>query len=197
MADQMKVLLLAQRFELRGRSRYTMRLCNAYTERDIQFEVITPDAHLLSPEDIKRWHISEYRHLDLPVWGRIVQRLIERDLLDSKPDLIHVQSGSLADFGVNLMSALNRPAILTIQKHIQGNERWLKDVDRFDRIITVSQDVKRSFQEHVKYPSHRLARIHNGVPIPDINLETDLLNPTRVPVIGMAGPLEKIKGVPY
>ncbi|QDU78425.1 Alpha-D-kanosaminyltransferase [Polystyrenella longa] len=197
MPDQMRVLLLAQRFELRGRSRYTMRLCNAFTQKDIQFEVITPEAHLLSAEDIDRWHISEYRHLDLPIWGRIVQRLIERDLLDSPPDLIHVQSGSLADFGLNLADALNRPAILTIQKHLIGNEPWLRHVNRFDRVITVSQDVKRSFLKHVKYPSNCLARIHNGVPIPELNLETDLLNPTRVPVIGIVGPLEKVKGIPY
>ncbi|MAT16395.1 MAG: glycosyl transferase family 1 [Planctomyces sp.] len=197
MADKMRVLLLAQRFELRGRSRYTMRLCNAFTQRGIDFEVITPDAQMLNPEDILKWHISEYRHLDLPIWGRIVQKLIERDLLDDPPDLIHVQSGSLADFGLNLAEALDRPAVLTIQKHVVGNERWLRGVDRFDRIITVSQDVKRSFQEHAKYPSQRLARIHNGVPIPELNPETDLLNPTRVPVIGIAGPLEKIKGIPY
>ncbi|MEZ6046307.1 MAG: glycosyltransferase family 4 protein [Planctomycetaceae bacterium] len=197
MADQMRVLLLAQRFELRGRSRYTMRLCNAFSEQKIAFEVITSDAHLLNPEDIERWHISEYRHLDLPFWGYIVQRLIERDLHDEPPDLIHVQSGSLAEFGLNLAEALNRPCILTIQKHVNGKESWLREVERFDRIIAVSQDVKRSFQEHARYPSHLLSRIHNGVPIPEVNLETDLLNPTRVPVIGIAGPLEKVKGIPY
>ena len=72
MADKMRVLLLAQRFELRGRSRYTMRLCNAFTQRGIDFEVITPDAQMLNPEDILKWHISEYRHLDLPIWAGVI-----------------------------------------------------------------------------------------------------------------------------
>lgn len=197
MTEEIRVLLIADKFELRGSSHSTIRLCSGLKQRDIDFEIITPDARLLPEQPGDDWNISEYKHLNTPVWGALVRKLIKQDVIHHPPQLIHVQSPTFARFGLELGRLLNVPSLLSIQHPPRPQAKWLKLVNQFEHLIVVSRNIKEQVIALTDYPVEKIEEIHNGVLIPDMQTGDEILAEKCYPVVGMAGPLESVKGIPF
>ncbi|VAX42372.1 Glycosyl transferase, group 1 [hydrothermal vent metagenome] len=189
-----KVLLLAGKFEVRGSSLYTLRMAERLNAEGIEARIVCSNAARVESSLRKQLQIQEYSYLDQPLIGRLVLEWLLRDLIDDPPDLIHIQSFRLFRQGVRLANMLNCPYLLTLHSALPPGVRF-----RFEgeHVVTVSQSVKQKLIEQTSLPEKKITVIHPGVETEySSNLRT-VLNPEHRPVVGTAGPLESVKGIPF
>lgn len=198
MADsQLSVLLFAGRFEVRGSSAYTLRLAQNLGDYDVSARVICSDARRVASSRRSELSIREYAHLNVPLWGRVVMGSVLKDASDDPPDLIHIQSRSVLAQGTWLSRRLERPFVLTVHDTLSPRERLRLDGTWGRRIIAVSQSVKSELLGRVNLSADQIPVIHSGV---EASADVDappVLDPGHVPVVGTAGPLEAVKGLPF
>ena len=194
--SQLNVLLLSGDFEVRGSSAYTLRLAEHLTAYDVKPRVICPDARMVGADKLADLPITVYGQMNFPVLRRLVMELIRRDLLSDVPDLIHIQSRNVLWQGAWLARRLRRPFVLTVHDSLQPREHLTLNRRWGERIITVSDSVKAELIGHTNMSEDRVTVIHSGV---ESSAENGLrvLDPNHVPVVGTAGPLEAVKGLPF
>lgn len=198
MADsKIKVLLLAGRFEVRGSSAYTLLLAEHLPEAEVAVRTFCADARNVEPERRRALSIREYHNLQFPLWRRVMLDLMWRELKAKPPDLIHIQSRSVLREGVWLAERLDRPFVLTLHDYLGPGERLRFDRRHGRRIIAVSESVRSELQKQIDLPAELITVIYTGVEPPQTVATRPVLDPEHVPVIGTAGPLESIKGLPY
>jgi glycosyltransferase involved in cell wall biosynthesis len=192
-----QVLLFSGRFQVRGSCAYTLRLARHLPEQGISVRVVCPHAGLVEPSKRAQLAITEYAHFDAPIWGRLVLQRLLHDISQSVPDVIHIQSRKVLPHGTWLARQLQRPFVLTIQDYMRSQEKLRIDWNWCRKIITVSESVRRDLSSRIDVPPGRLAMIHSGV---DVMAGGDIPPPLvagHVPVVGTAGPLEAVKGLPF
>lgn len=194
---QPTVLLLANQFQVRGSSLYTLRLAPALAKEGIRAPVLTTRARWVDPDTRNRLEIMEFENLFTPVWGRVVQRLVLKRLKERPPDLIHVQSRSMLPLGTWLARSLQIPYVLTVHDYLPPREKFPFDRTWGKRIIAVSKSVQKDLQQRCHLPDDLFEVIHTGIGNPVELKVLPVLDPTHIPVIGTAGPLEAGKGLPY
>jgi glycosyltransferase involved in cell wall biosynthesis len=111
--------------------------------------------------------------------------------------LIHIQSRRLLATGVQLARQWNRPCLLTIHDYLGSREKLVVDPTICRRMIAVSESVRKELLSHAYYPPEQIVEIPVGVDLPAASDVHPILDPSRVPVVGMVGPLEELKGIPY
>jgi len=194
---EFEVLLLAGRFEVRGSCAYTLRLAAGLGEQGISARVITPDARLVDAPCRAQLKIQEFPRLNTPLWDEMVQRTLLHELRSQAPHLIHIQSQRILKQGDWLARKLKRPYVLTMHEHLARGARLKLDREYCRRIIAVSESVRDDLRNHMQVPPELVTVIPSGVETrtpPDLSPP---LAPGHVPVIGTAGPLEAVKGIPY
>ena len=195
--SEFQVLLLSGPFAVRGSCAYTLRLAAGLAQQGITARVVSPDAHLVSPPLRERLHVEEFRHLGTPVVGEFARRLVLREARRQMPGLLHVQSHRAARLGMWLARRLQRPYVLTIHDHLEEGVRLPLDHRYCRNVIAVSESVRDDLRRRWQVPAELLTVITSGVdPAAPADLPAPLA-PGRVPVVGTAGPLEAIKGIPY
>lgn len=192
-----KVVLFAGKFELRGRSAYTLRLAEGLEEHGVTPKIVCSDASKIPPELRAELPIRIYRHQSIPLWGWLLLEVMVRDLSRDPPDLIHVQSRNMLRGGAWLARRLKRPMVLTIHDYLGRRERLRFRGQHARRIIAVSQSVKSELLQRSGLPASMVRVIHSGVVDPNGEETLPVLDPGHVPVVGTAGPLEATKGHPY
>ena len=195
--EEPSILLLAGRFTVRGSCSYTLRLAEHLPAYRLRTSVACPDAQRVDPERRRELNIHEFSHWQLPLWGRVVMRMILRQLQRDPPDLIHIQSRQAVRAGMWLARELRRPFVLTVHDYLQRDEKFIIDRQWCRRIIAVSESVKSDLRERTGLPCELISVIHSGVDTDEAVDETSVLTPGRVPVVGAAGPLEAMKGFPF
>ncbi|HUG91477.1 MAG TPA: glycosyltransferase family 4 protein [Planctomycetaceae bacterium] len=193
----MNVLLFAGRFEVRGSSQYTLRLAQHLGGHAVVPSIVCSDAGQVDSGTRAEMTLREYPQLGLPLWGRVVMDLVRRDFDEAPPDLIHIQTRSVLSQGVWLARRLERPAVLTVHDYLGPRERLRVDRDCVRRIIAVSDAVKADLLERERFPDEFVTVIHSGVDVPEVVDAPPVLDPGHVPVVGTAGPLEAVKGLPF
>ena len=191
------ILLFAGRFTVRGSCSYSLRLAEHLPMQGMRSVIVCPDARRVEPERRRELQIREFSHLQLPIWGCVVVRMMLRQLKLEPPDLIHIQSRNVAQQGMWLARELKRPYVLTVHDYLQASERFVVDRRWCQRIIAVSESVKSDLQKRAGLPGDLISVIHSGVDTLDKVDETTVLMASRVPVVGTAGPLEAVKGFPF
>jgi glycosyltransferase involved in cell wall biosynthesis len=194
MDEPLNVLLVAGPLQLRGCSACTLRLAEGLAAEGVEARILTPNADCVAPGRRRRLSISVHPRLALPVWGKVVRESVARELTHDPPDLIHIQSSSAYSVGAGLAWRLKRPFVLTAYDH-ESIERQ-SDFDwRFGRqIIAVSQSVRAELLSRARVRPDLVSVIHAGVDVGGPAVAPPILSPGRLPVIGMAGPLEPVKG---
>lgn len=192
-----RVLLFSGRFQVRGSCAYTLRLAQHLPAEGIAAQVMCPDAQLVEGAQRRALAIHEYPHLDMPVVGPVILRMLLRDLRRAVPDVIHIQSRRVLRQGTWLAARLQRPCVLTVHDYVSAQERLRFDWGRCSRVITVSESVKRDFAAKSGFPLGRIAVISSGVDIAQSECVPPALDAGHVPVVGTAGPLEAVKGLPF
>jgi len=197
MADPLPhILLLSGRFQVRGTSVQTLNLARNLPEAGFEVHVVCADASQISPERREELPITEVAHLDTPVIGWIVRRMLASELAAHPPDLIHVQQRSELPFGLWLARRLKRPLVLTVNDYVSPKE-WLYFDRRWGRmIIAVSESVRSELLERTDAPGDCVTVIHSGVSHDDQDACAALAS-DHTPVVGTAGPLEVAKGLEF
>jgi len=191
------VLLLSGRFQVRGSCAYTLRLADRLPQCGIAAEIVCPDSQLVDPRKRAQICIREYPYLDKRIWGRLVLHSVLRDLKQNPCRLIHVQSRRLLRHGTWLAQQLECPYVLTMHDYLRPKEKLVIDRRWCRRIIAVSESVKTDLSARTGLPDSLMTVISSGV---EVCLQSQLmppLDPGHMPVIGTAGPLESMKGLPF
>jgi glycosyltransferase involved in cell wall biosynthesis len=191
------VLLFAGSFEVRGTSAYTLRLAQYATEYGINSRMICPDATKVDPSIRSKLDLLEYRNLNVPLLNQVVLRLLKQKLSKQPPDLIHIQSRHVLPQGQWLARRIKRPFLLTVHDYLQSDEKLRINLRWCKGIITVSESVKKDLIVRTGLPEELILVIPSGVNVPDHSELMPVLSQGRQPVVGTAGPLEAIKGLPY
>jgi glycosyltransferase involved in cell wall biosynthesis len=196
-AKPLKVVLVSDRFEVRGSCAYTLRLVKHLTAYGVEPHIICPNADLIPPPTRASLPIRVYPHLRVPLWGRVVLGMIRQDLERETPDLIHVQSRRMQWYGVWLAHALDVPYIVTVHDYLSYREKLRLDPVYGRRLIAVSESVKSELLKQVHLTPDIVTVIHAGVEIPSDEALRPVLSADKLPVVGTAGPLEAVKGLPF
>ena len=192
-----QVMLLSGRFQVRGSCTYTLRLATHLFASHVRPLVVCPNARLVASTQRRELGIREYPYLDLPFYNRLILRRVVSDLGDQLPDLIHVQSRRVLRQGKWLAKTLNRPYILSVHDYLSPQEKVQLNDPPCAQVITVSESVKRDFIAKTGVSADIVTVIPSGVDL-NVTARTEpILDPGHVPIIGTAGPLETVKGLPF
>ena len=191
------VLLLADRFAVRGSSRHTLNLAQRLPELGVHSAICCADAHLIPDGQRPGLDIREVPYLTSPVAGRLVEYLLARDLSRDPPDLIHVQQRTMLPIGRRLAYRLQRPYVVSVQDYLGSDETLQFEWVWCRRIVAVSDSVRQELISRASIPNDRVVVIQSGVETDVDERSYDVLEPDQVPVIGTAGPLEAAKGLRY
>lgn len=197
MAEPLKVLLLAGRFEVRASCAYTLRLLEHLGDCGIKSMMVCSDAARIDPDRRATMPIHEYRHFDRPLWGRVVLEGIRRNWQDSPPDVIHLQSPAVYGPGLWLARRWGRPMVMTVARALSSRTRFSEVGARCRKVIAISQSVADDLVQRNRMPEEHVDVIHSGVDVPARDREDGVLEAGHEPVVGTAGPLEATKGLPF
>ncbi|MEZ6059591.1 MAG: glycosyltransferase family 4 protein [Planctomycetaceae bacterium] len=190
-----RVLLLTSELSFRGSSILTLRLAREMENRGI--ETVTLCARQ-SPVDLDLTaglKIFPMQGYALPLWGRVVGRTVLSQLTPQPPDVIHVQNVEMLPQGLWLANALDRPIALSLVDQVEATRIPLvAPLEKVSAIICVSESVRSAIPAHPRLERIEKRVILPGVRLPDLPEHNPILPGNRAPVIGMAGPLEILKG---
>ncbi|MCA8986714.1 MAG: glycosyltransferase family 4 protein [Planctomycetaceae bacterium] len=195
--DTLRVMLLSSTFEVRGSSTQTLVLAENLCNYGVRPTIVTPDARSIAPERRNALNVREYRYLQFPLFNRFVHRLIAQDFQEEPPHLIHIQSRGMLAFGIRLAKLFQKPYLLSVHDYLNKGEILYYDREYGRRIIAVSDSVKSELLTQPAIHGEDVIVIHSGIETIPENKTLTVLTPGRTPVIGMAGPLEQVKGGVY
>jgi glycosyltransferase involved in cell wall biosynthesis len=194
---ELQVLMLADRFEVRGSSRQMISLARRLPGYGVRLEIVCTDATLLPRAQREGLTVRESRYLKSPLVGWATRHWLARELDERPPDVIHVQQRSMLPVGRFLAYRLERPYVVSIHDYLAPRETLKLDWIWCRRIIAVSDSVKAELKAQAGIDDERITVIHSGVETGLDEAAREVLVPQRAPVVGTAGPLEAAKGLRY
>ena len=192
-----RVVLLADRFEVRGSSAYTLRLAQNLGTHNVSAEIVTPDAEVIESELRERLPLRVFPHLQTPLWRNVVRGAVLKQLKEFKPHLIHIQSRPMLSTGNWLARHLDVPIVFTLHGYLESRERLHFDRSAQRHIICVSRSVRSELRQRTGIREDMTSIVHTGVETPAVVDRIPVLSPTKTPVVGTACPLETVKGLPF
>jgi glycosyltransferase involved in cell wall biosynthesis len=193
--DQLNALLVAGRFEVRGATSYTLRLAEHLGDRGVRTTIVCSDAGGIESARRARLTVLEFPHVDLPVIGRLLREWVVLPFHETPPDLIHIQSRQQLGLGSWIARRLQRPFVVTVHDFPPTRQRFDRHFGR--KVIAVSDSVRDAVLEAWRLSTDDVTVIHSGVETDPAGTSLPVLEPGHIPVIGTAGPLEAVKGIPY
>ena len=191
------MVLLAGRLEVRGSCAYTIRLAEQLPRQGVVAQIVCQVAGDVMNVRNRQLPIVEYPNLDFPVWRHLVEREMLQLMRQNRPALIHVQTRSDLARGQRLAAALGVPLVVTMHDFLGPRETMRVIPERFQRVIAVSDPVKSSLVEQTGLGDEQVEVINSGVEVATEPAGEVLDIGNKVPVIGAAGPLERVKGHTY
>ena len=193
-----RILLLDGELSFRGSSLLTLRLARGLERRELDTALICTRVTELDNSLLQGVRLHEIPGYNVPIWGQIVLRTLCRDIKEQRPDIIHVQDPHLLSQGIRLARKLRRPLIVNISDQAEASALVIRQATpELKVVISVSESVQQQIPETPFMASIEKRVILPGVEVPDA-AKIDLpLDDDRPPVIGMAGPLEIVKGAAF
>ena len=190
-----RILLMAGDLSFRGSSVLAMRLARGLQDRDLDAVMLCTQIGQIDRSLLNDIPIHELPGYRLPVWGRIVRRSVLQNLVDQPPDVIHVMSPDMLSRAVWLGNRLSCPVVISINDHADASGLVIPSSSHCCRmIVCISESVRASLPGHRQLNQIEQRVIHPGVPLTANSEALPILESNRTPVIGMAGPLEILKG---
>lgn len=194
----LRVLLLDGELTFRGSSLLTLRIARGLEKRELETALVCTTCDGLDPALLQGVRLHEIPGLDVPVWGRLVARTVYRDIKDQRPDVIHLFDSRLLNTASRLAEKLKRPLLLSVGGHDEAESLVLRNpVPQLKSIISVSESVQSRLPAGPVMDQLEKQVILPGVEVADAPGIDQPLDDDRPPVIGMAGPLEVIKGASF
>jgi glycosyltransferase involved in cell wall biosynthesis len=199
MADSVhRVLLLDGELSFRGSSLLTLRLARGLERREIDTALVCTTVGPLDSTLLKGVRLHRVPGYTMPVWGPLVMRTLWRDMKRELPDVIHLQDSRLLPQGNWLAERFQRPIVVTVSDHSEAAALNLKQASPWLRaIVSVSESVQSQIPPHTRLGEIEQRVILPGVAVPEGASIRAPLEGAREPVVGMAGPLEIIKGASF
>jgi glycosyltransferase involved in cell wall biosynthesis len=193
-----RILLLDGELSFRGSSLLTLRLARGLERREYDTALICTRVTELDDTLLRGVRLHEIPGYNVFVWGQIVLRTLYRDLKDQRPDIIHVQDPRFLPQGVRLARKLRRPLIVSVSDQSEASALVLRHATpELKIVISVSESVQQQIPETPYMAAVEKRVILPGVEVPDATQIDSPLDDDRPPVIGMAGPLEIVKGAAF
>ncbi len=193
--DKLNVLLLAGYFEVRGSCAYTLRLLEHLDDHAVLARMVCISGDRVPESKRQTLPIDVRPYLGIPILNRVAVWDLARSLDGSSINLVHVQTRTVAKLGIWLARSLDVPYLLTVHDFLGPREHLPIDRRRCRGIICVSEAVRDSLAERMAELAPLLTVILSGVELPPSPPRPDPQG--RLPVIGTAGPLERVKGQRY
>jgi glycosyltransferase involved in cell wall biosynthesis len=199
MADAVtRILLLDGEISFRGSSLATLRIARGLEKREIDTALVCTRCRGLDESLLKGVRLHEVPGYNIPIWGHLVLRTLYRDMKEQRPDVIHLQDCRLIQQGLRLARKLGRPLIVSLNDQSEASSFILKSpAPELKLIVSVSESVQQQIPDTPFVAPIEKRVILPGVAVPEQTTVTGLLEEKRPPVIGMAGPLEIVKGAAF
>ena len=199
MADTpLRILLLDGELTFRGSSLLTLRIARGLERRELETALVCTGCAGVEESLLRGVRLHEIPGYALPLWGRLVLRTIYRDLKEQRPDVIHLQDSRLLPQGAILSRKLNRPLVLSLWDQSEARGIVLRrPIPQLRTLISVSGSVQSEIPNFTALSGVDRRVILPGVEIPEVASSDLPLDNDRPAVIGMAGPLEAVKGADY
>lgn len=190
-----RILLIAGDLSFRGSSILALRLARGLQIQGTDTVLICTHIGHVDRSLLSGFPVHELPGYSLPVWSRIVRRSVLRNLTSQPPDVIHVLSPGMLGQALWLGNQLSCPVVVSVNDHADAAQLQLPSSARCCRtIVCVSESVQTTLASH-QHLSHVEQRvIHPGIPLASESGSNTVMDSERTPVIGMAGPLEVLKG---
>lgn len=190
-----RVLLMATDLSFRGSSILALRLAQGLQDLGIDTVLLCTRIGQTDRNLLTNLQVHELPGYLFPVWGQIVRRSVLQNLIDQPPDVIHVLTPKMLPQATWLGERLDCPVVMSINDHADASALQMpSSSDCCRMIVCVSESVRSSLPENRQFNQIEQRVIHPGVPVLSESQCQPVLDPTRTPVIGMAGPLELLKG---
>ncbi len=194
---RLDVLLVTDKFTLRGSSQQMLHLAERLPEYDVRVRLLSMDNSHIDPSRRQHLELLEYRFLDVPFVGPLILEGVVQDLGERLPDLIHVHSR----FGLPICNMLSRriqrPYVLSIHDYLPPGKQLKIDPNWCGKVIAISDSVKSHLVTLPNISLDQVQVITSGIPDWSDHPAIEVLSPGHTPVIGTAGPLEHQKGIKY
>lgn len=192
-----RILLLDSELSFRGSSLLTLRLARGLERREFDTALICTRCEGLDESLLSGVRMHVIPGYNIPIWGHLVLRTLYRDLKDQRPDVIHLQDPRLLPQAARLARKLQRPMIVSLSDHAEATAMTLRTaIPELKAIISVSESVQQHIPDTALLVPIEKRVILPGVAVPDVGIDAPLKD-GRPPVIGMAGPLEIVKGAAF
>lgn len=188
-----RVLFLTNELTFRGASILLLRQAQGLETRGVETIVLCTRAQKLEPGLTNGVRIVKVPGYNVPGWRRVVQRTVLTNLADQPPNIIHVHGPAMLSQAIWLGKTLGCPVVLTLTDQMEASRVALNAHSKICRaIVCVSESVRIALPR-------RLEQIEQRVILPGVSLNPSAIVPPilpvdKIPVVGIAGPLEVIKG---
>ena len=195
MSQPERVLFLSGELTFRGSSILALRLASALQAKGIETVTLCTGVGHIDRRLVNSVPLHELPGYARPIWGRIVRRSVLHNLSDQPPDVIHLLSPELLPQAIWLGQQLSRPVVLSVNDHTDASQLKLPSSSDCCRVVVaVSESVQAALPAHHEINNIEQRVILPGIPLDESEQPIPVLEPVRAPVIGMAGPLEVLKG---
>ncbi|NOZ21056.1 MAG: glycosyltransferase family 4 protein [Planctomycetes bacterium] len=186
------VFFLSAQMQQRGTSKYTLSLAKELARRGYAISVACGPGPLAGRFSEATIDHVEYDHIDSRLRSPFLVRKIARQMRDCEADVFHLQSSEALGLGLALASVVRIPMVATIHRPLLRGWRIWRLGRKAVRVIAVSEAVREDLVNLGGVPKEKIEVIPNG-----LDLNEYAAPPPRAagpPVIGVIGPLEKVKG---
>ncbi|MCR9200470.1 MAG: glycosyltransferase family 4 protein [Planctomycetaceae bacterium] len=188
-----RVLFLTHDLTFRGSSILLLRQAQGMEALGIETIVLCTRMQKLEPGLTEHVNVITVPGYGVPLWGRVVGRSVLSQLIDQPPDVIHVHGPAMLSQALFLGRTLGRPVVLTLTDQTEAARVVLSSGSDVCRaIICVSESVRAALPPRLDQIEQRV--IPPGVSLDQAADHPPILEGDRLPVVGIAGPLEVIKG---
>ncbi|MEQ9406258.1 MAG: glycosyltransferase family 4 protein [Fuerstiella sp.] len=188
-----RVLFLTYELSFRGASILALRLAQGLESAGIETVILCSRLRKLDQTLIQKVRVVPVPGYTLPIWGRVVHRTVLHHLISQPPDVIHALGPRLLPQALWLGRTLNRPVVLSLADQTEAARIQLPTQTGVCKAIAcVSDSVRAALPARLENMEQRV--VLPGVPLDLSRVPAPILEEGRVPVVGMAGPLEVIKG---
>jgi len=190
-----RILLIAGDVSFRGASILALRLARGLQKRDIDVVMLCTHIGHIDQNLLAGINLQELPGYSRPIWGQVIRRSVLKNLVDRPPDVIHLLSLDMLPQAIWLGTQLSCPVVLSVNDHADASRLLLPSSAQCCRmLVCVSESVQAALPHQRDLNDIEQRVIHPGIPVLPKSESFSILDPDRAPVIGMAGPLEILKG---
>lgn len=161
----------------------------------VSVRVVCLDDSRLTTFQRESIHSDAIGALGWPIVGRLGRRYFLNAVIESPPDVIHVQGLRMHGVGRWLANQLQRPYVITLHRPMTPRDRLRLDPVYGRNVIATSEAIRDSVVAATRIPHSQVTVIRNGVVPPDCRHHVPILDRGHRAVIGTAGPLEAGQGL--